>query len=123
MTPHQIHIIVQTITYKPDWVIYYNQVHSYIQIHVINSIDSVTGKLTEWKSGKRYLDKYMCRQEIVGAVYGLIEAAELHEMREWFRYRGKSIYNPHIDPDKLVEMMQAEKVITCRKNAMLMGEE
>jgi hypothetical protein len=30
-------------------------------------------------------------------------AEELHEMQENFKYRGRSIYGPHIDPDALWE--------------------
>tara|TARA_R100001594_G_scaffold1048_1_gene4335 strand:+ start:5507 stop:5926 length:420 start_codon:yes stop_codon:yes gene_type:complete len=122
----EINSIVGQITYKPNWDI---QVHTkvgtdipYIQIHVTDSIDTVTGEPCNWSSGKRYLSFHMCRQEIVGVVYGLIEAAEIHEMREWFRYKGASIYNPHLDPDALVKVARRAKNFNCRENAMSMEE-
>ena len=116
--------IVDNITYKPDWSILYktDSKGTFIQIEVVNSVDSVTKESTNWKSGKRYLSEYMCRQEIVGTVYSLIEAAEIHEMREWFRYKKVSIYNPHLDPDSLVEVAKYKRNFNCRGNAMSMEE-
>ena len=129
MDIEQISNIVDEITYKPNWDIALyaipispEQYSLYIQLEVFNQIDSVTRKTTSWKSGKRYLSEFMCRQEIVGAVYGLIETAEIHEMREWFRYKGASIYNPHIDPDKLAELASKKENFNCRQNAMSMEE-
>ena len=64
----------------------------------------------------------MCRQEVVGVVFSAIEKAELHEMREFFRYRGASIYNPHIDPDVLVAVAKKASSFNMRENAMSMTE-
>lgn len=120
----EIKKLVAQITYKPNWDIMcmWDSPASYIQIHVTNSIDSVSRETCEWKSGKRYLSEFMCRQELIGVVYGLIEAAEIHEMREWFRYKGASIYNPHLDPDVLVEVAKKASSFNCRDNAMSMIE-
>jgi hypothetical protein len=43
-------------------------------------------------------------------------------MREWFRYQGKSIYNTHLDPDYLEDMITCfgEDAFVMRKNAMSM---
>lgn len=118
--------IIKQITYKPNWKISmfgYFGTGYYMQLEVENSIDTVTGKVVSWKSGKRYLSEHMCRQEIVGLAYGLIESAEIHEMREWFRYKGASIYNPHLDPDSLVEVAKKAANFNCRKSSMTMKED
>mgnify|MGYP001079200400 CR=1 FL=1 len=124
MNINEMRGLVADITYRPDWSIglYTEDARPYIQIEVTNSIDSVSRETCDWKSGKRYLSFHMCRQEIIGLVYGLIEAAEIHEMREWFRYRGASIYNPHLDPDVLVEVARKASSFNCRDNAMSMEE-
>lgn len=44
------------------------------------------------------------------------------EMREFFRYRGASIYNPHIDPDVLVDVARKASSFNMRDNAMSMTE-
>ena len=125
MNYSEITAIVDDINYKPDWrIINYKSPEGrpYIQITVMRAMDSVTKELTAYRSAKAYLSSHMCRQEIVGAVYGLIQATEMHEMREWFRYQGVSIYNPHIDPDVLVEVGRYQRNFNVRRNAMSMEE-
>lgn len=127
--------IVQAITYKPGWYIRLRMGQpsigdrAYIQLEITEEAEASSDPLRKkprmgWRGGKHYVSEHMCRQEIVGVVYGAIEAAELHEMREWFRYRGCSIYNPHLDPDVLVETMQGlgRMAFNVRANAMTMTE-
>jgi hypothetical protein len=123
LTPAQIADIVGAITYKPDWKIHLKDDgdRQYVQIEA-TTLDSITKQPTTWKSGKNYLSPFMCRQEVVGVVFGAIEKAEIHEMREFFRYRGASIYNPHLDPDVLVEVARKKESFNCRVNAMSMKE-
>lgn len=122
--------IVAAISYKPGWtaaVVATND-NWFVQLSVSEesdaSLDSVSrdGTRTPWKSGKRQLSKHMCRQEIVGVVFDLIKAAEIHEVHEWFRYRGASIYNPHLDPDVLVSIARKASSFVTRENAMSMEE-
>lgn len=130
MTFNEMTAIVGAITYRPGWQILlgedFKSSRPYIQIAVTKDSDSslspVTGEREPWKSGKHYLSPHMCRQEIVGAVFGAIKAAEDHEMKEWFRYRGASIYNPHLDPDALYDLARFEKNFNLRNNAMSMEE-
>ena len=120
----EISLILEQITYKPNWAVKLrgDENRLFIQLEVTNSVCSVSRETVDWKSGKRYLSPHMCRQEIVGIVYGLIESAEIHEMREWFRYKGASIYNPHLDPEALVEVARKKESFNCRENAMSMVE-
>lgn len=116
---------VSQCTYKTGWQI--NLEHDtnkniwYIQL-TVEGTDSVTFQPTTWKSGKRYLSAYMCRQEVVGVVFGLIKDAETREMLEWFRYKGRAIYNPHLDPDALAELASKASSFNCRENDMTMEE-
>ncbi|MBT1154398.1 hypothetical protein J1C56_02210 [Aminobacter anthyllidis] len=126
----EISQIVRSITYKPGWCFHLGAEAGRVFIQVaVNTLSDLTmdptGKSedrTPWKSGKRYLSPHMCRQEIVGAVFGLIKDAELHEVHEWFRYKGASIYNPHLDPDVLVEVARRRSSFNVRENAMSMVE-
>lgn len=124
LTVEQIKEIVSAITYKPDWHIHLKDdgERLYVQIEA-TTLDSTTKQPCTWKSGKTYLSPFMCRQEIVGAVFGAIEKAEIHEMREFFRYKGTSIYNPHLDPDVLVEVAKKKEGFNVRDNVMDMVEE
>lgn len=123
MSHLQVKEIVSSITYKPDWVIKVGKDGDrlFIQATVAGD-DSVTGLPTVWKTAKRYLSPHMVRQEVVSAVFGLIADAEMHEAREWFRYRGASIFNPHLDPDVLAEVARKKASFVFRENAMTMEE-
>lgn len=124
MNIQQIGEILSKVSYKPNWhiALYGTPDNMYIQLEVSDSLCSVSRETVDWKSGKRYLSKWMCKQEIVGAVFGLIKDAEEHEMREWFRYKGASIFNPHLDPDALANVASKAANFNCRENAMSMVE-
>ncbi len=123
LTVEDMHAIVNQITYKPNWKIHLKDDTDrlYVQIEATTP-DSLSGELTTWRSGKTYLSPFMCRQEVVGAVFGAIEKAELHEIREFFRYKGASIFNPHLDPDILAEVAKRKESFNVRENAMTMQE-
>lgn len=130
MTLPRVSAIVQAITYKPGWTFLIGQdgVRLFLQASVSELSDLTldptgrTSARTPWKSGKRYLSPYMCRQEVVGVVLGLIKDAEMHEVHEWFRYKGAAIYNPHLDPDVLVEVARKKSSFNVRQDAMSMLE-
>lgn len=126
MTNQEVQIILEQITYKPGWSILFNtkEFRPFIQLAVNElsdaTLDSVKrdGTRTPWKSGKRYLSEFMTVQEIVGVVFSLIKDAEEHEMREWFRYKNASIFNPHLHPDVLVSAAKKKESFCVRDNSM-----
>jgi hypothetical protein len=116
------------ISYKPGWYIRtgIEPGRMWVQVGVTEdaeiSFDPIEGKKVPWRGVKLYLSQHMCRQEIVSLVYHAIERAELHEVKEWFRYKSRSIYNPHLDPDVLAEVAKWAKNFNVRENAMTMDE-
>lgn len=123
--------IVGLISYKPGWSILVRQDDDrsvYLQVSVTDeadaSLDSAKrdGTRAPWRGGKRYLSKHMCRQEIVGVIFDMFKAAEMHEIHEWFRYRNASIYNPHLSPDVLADVARKASSFVVRANAMTMEE-
>lgn len=130
MTVDDIFEIVAAITYKPGWVVQLGcdtEARPYLQVAVDRTaeaaIDSTaSANRTPWRSAKRYISLHMCRQEIVGAAFAAIRDAEEHEMREWFRYRGASIFNPHLDPDVLAQVAKRASSFCLRDNPMTMDE-
>jgi hypothetical protein len=95
--------IVDRIRYK-DWFIFVglDGERCYIQVH-FNAIDVDTGKTEKQQSRKWMLSPFMTTTEVVTTAYKAILAAEEHEARENFRYRGQRIYNPHFDVDELAQ--------------------
>lgn len=125
MNRFEVAEIISHCSYKPNWSIHIKAEEDgtqYIQLEVKDGMDSVTLQRADWKSGKRYLSKWMCKQEIVGVVFGLIKDAEMHEIHEFFRYKGASIYNPHLDPDVLADVAKRKSSFVMRENAMSMIE-
>lgn len=120
--------IIDQITYKQGW--YFRtgieDNRMWVQVGVTEnaeiSYDPIEGKRVAWRGAKHYLSLHMCRNEIVGIVFHAIERAEMHEVREWFRYKRRAIFNPHLDPDALVELASKAANFNTRENAMTMEE-
>jgi len=120
--------ILGQITYKPGWY-FRNGIEDgrmWVQVGVTEeaeiSFDPIAGTRVPWRGAKHYLSPHMCRQEIVSTILHAIERAEMHEVHEWFRYKGRSIYNPHLDPDALVEVAKFARNFNTRDNAMTMSD-
>lgn len=115
----KIHMIVGRITYKQGWTIgvFEKDYRPYIQLTVLGR-DAVTGRRCRWTSAKSWVSDFACDQEIVGAVFKLIKDAEVHELHEWFRYRGAAIYNPHLNPDALVAVAKDKSNFIARADSM-----
>lgn len=125
MTTKQIRALVAHVTYKEGWDILVGEdgERTYLQLAVTGGQCSVSLKTVDWKGGKKYLSPYMCRQEIVGACFAIIKEAEEHEMREWFRFKGAAIYNPHLDPDALVLVARKKENFCTRPDNQSMTQE
>lgn len=120
--------LVQQITYKPGWQIHLCEDNRgiYIQVGVTTeaeiSLDMITGERVAWKGAKHYLSPWMCDSEVVGAAFGAIRQAEEHEVREWFRFKRRSIFNPHLSVHALVDLSSKLANFDTRPNAMTMVE-
>jgi len=62
---------------------------------------SKTGRVQKWRSRKWPLSVHMTVSEIVGTAFKAVLTALEHEAREQFKYRGRPVYNPHIDVREL----------------------
>ncbi len=111
--------VIAEISYKPNWAIICQ--NSYLQVEVIG-VCSIDGSPQKWRGAKHRISSHMCKQELVGLAFTAIKQAEEHEMREFFRYKGASIFNPHLDPDVLAEVAKKRASFVMRDNAMSMEE-
>ncbi|MGI4991034.1 hypothetical protein ACRXCV_00260 (plasmid) [Halobacteriovorax sp. GFR7] len=125
LTTKQIRRMVAHITYKEGWDIIVGEdgARTYLQLSVTGGVCSVTKQPADWKGGKKYLSQYMCKQEIIGACFAIIKEAEEHETREWFRYKGAAIFNPHLDPDALVRVARDKTNFCTRPDNQSMTQE
>lgn len=111
MTPVEIHDFLKQIHYK-DWKFRVTKTHEgrlFLQVEFM-AADTVSGQVVAMRGRKWMLSPWMCRGELVSTAFKAIEAAEMHEMREHFLYRGKAIFGPHINPDALLEVADIHDV-------------
>lgn len=127
-THNSIHDLCCVITYKPGWYVeaYKDDRGIYIQVGVTTeaeiSWDMIKKERVAWKGAKHYMSPFMCDSEVVGAIFGAFKQAEEHETREWFRFQGRSIYNPHLSVYALHELASKAENFETRENAMTMVE-
>lgn len=102
--------IISQIKYK-DWNFVLEQKGDGFLLQVtFMGEDSVTGEVCLQKCRKWYISSHSCLSEIVSTAYKAVQAAEEHEMRERFSYKGRLIYNPHFHPDDVVQAIESEVV-------------
>lgn len=89
-----------------DFLLKYDESRPYLQI-CCNSKCNVTGEPMSWTGRKWLLSYHMTSGEIVQtALKAALTAAE-HECREKFTYRGITLFDPHQDLDKMVDLRLA----------------
>lgn len=112
--------VISKIRYKSGWSFRIGEKNgiAFIQVSVDKTVGrcSLTGEPVSWRGGKRFLSEWMTEQELVGVCFDAIKSAEEHEMREFFRYNGASIYNPHLSPDALVDVASKKHNFNCRED-------
>lgn len=69
--------------------------------------DSTTGKPIELTFSQGILiHPSMTEQDILGMIFRCIQAAEMHEAAEQFRFKGVMIYNPHKEEQERYKRVQ-----------------
>jgi len=72
----------------------------YLQVSAMAD-DTDTGIKCRQRGRKWKLSQFMTKTEIVRVAWNAVQAFEFHEMQERFKYKGKAIFNSHIDADAL----------------------
>lgn len=76
---------------------------------------SQTGGFQKWKSRKWQLSCHMTRSELVQTAMKAVLTALEHEARENFKYRGRSIFDPHYDVDQLWGLRGQDNALETRE--------
>lgn len=91
------------------WIFLGEMGNGYYLQHQYYGTDSVAGGDRLCKGRKWYISPHSCKSEIVlTALKAVITNAE-HEARESFKYKGKAIFGPHMNVDKLLEFCDTEE--------------
>jgi hypothetical protein len=129
MTHGEIALCIQNCSYRQGWFFEVDVTGPLVTFQLACIEERSTqdprdaSVFTPWKTGKKHISPQSCRQEVVALVYESIVAAEMHEIREWFRYKGAAIFNPHLDPDVLHGVARKASSFNVRENAMDMKGE
>lgn len=78
-------------------------------------VDNGTGAPMQWKGRKWALSPHMTASEVVQTAFKAVMTAMEHETREKFLYRGRSIFDPHYDVDKLHALRGQEDCLEERE--------
>lgn len=93
--------------------VYLGAGHVYLQVDC-DDYDNRTGDALHWKGRKWLLSEHMGDGEIVQTAWLAVLTALEHEAREVFTYRGQSIFDPHFNIEKLVELRSQPESIKER---------
>lgn len=77
---------------------------------VFRGVCAKTGQLELQHCRKWYLSPHMTESELVQTAFAAALAAEEHECREFFQYKGFRPFNPHISVDAILGVCEQEDV-------------
>ena len=66
--------------------------------------DAITGEMGYGYGGKAYLSPHASTSELVQTIFGLYKGYVEHEAREFFKYKGRRIFGPHMSVEALHEI-------------------
>lgn len=99
----------------PEWRLHFDFDKMYLQIKCYGECN-VTGEPMDWSGRKWTISVHMTDGEIVQTIFKACLTAIEHEIREKFKYRGVSIFDPHYDIEKLVELRRQPDSIKEREH-------
>jgi hypothetical protein len=119
----EIRDIINDIQYL-DWEIKlrFDGDRPYLQVFGHGPNPQNNMKNEAWCGRKWFVSYFMCKNEVIRTAYKAIECAVAHEMNENFLYKGLPVFTPHMDYDKIIQMMNGEKYIDARDNGMLSSD-
>jgi hypothetical protein len=71
--------------------------------------DTITGKVEPQTTRLWLIEDHFDKNQIVQTVFKCLMTSLEHRGREWFLYRGKSIFGPHYDVDALWNVCTARE--------------
>lgn len=112
LTYEEIRQIASKIEYKEEWKLTVGlPEHDNIKMWWTFKAPCVkTGEFGEVNSRKWGVSRWSTESEVVQTALMAALAAEEHEAREAFQYKGKRVFNPHIDVNVLLEVCNVEDV-------------
>lgn len=100
--------VMSHISYKDNWRINIFKPLTYSELgeqpELYLQVSFLDKQSKELRGRKWRLSEHMTKSELVQTALMAVLAAEEHEAREAFKYRGAAIFGPHFDVDALHEL-------------------
>lgn len=94
----------------------------YLQVEA-DMPDAATGDPSEERGRKWMMSIWMTPSEVVQTAFKAVLTFVEHETRENFKYKGRAIFGPHFDVEKLVGLADlGEAAVDARKSASVHKE-
>ncbi len=114
ITADQLSNIFSNLSYKPNWRFIQGYIGGagswYMQVEFTVPGEYGFTPDTVWRGRKWLLSQHMTEGEVVQTALMACLAAEEHEAREAFRYKGKALFGPHLSVGRLLEMADEVEV-------------
>lgn len=113
MTHNEVLAIVGQVRYK-NWVFRVEGMN-YLQA-VFTAADHADASQPYEAHGRKWsLSPFMTKSEVVQTCLMAVLAAEEHEAREQFLYRGRAVFGPHYNVDRLFDLCSSTEVLEFRR--------
>jgi len=76
----------------------------YLQVCDVMGVCNMSGQPNPWAGRKWRLSYHMTESEVVKTALKAVLAAAEHEALEQFKYKGETIFDPHINVDDLLRL-------------------
>ena len=109
--------IIENIKYK-DYSIMFKEGRDgrpYLQVDMGMTECATTSESTVMWGRKWYLSPHMTETEVVQTAFKAVLAAEEHEIREFFEYKGRKVFNPHFDINDMIAICDTGR-LDCRED-------
>jgi hypothetical protein len=105
MTTQEIKdFVAKNIQYK-DWKFVVNDKNGVVYVQIqFEAPDNFNGGVEAQHCRKWQLSEWMTPTEIVQTCWAAVQRAEMHEAAEAFKYRGRDIFNTHINVEALAQV-------------------
>lgn len=114
MTEEKLRGILSNISFRDWWFEVQNKGDGFLMQAVFMGPDTITGKVEEQRCRKWYISSHAVDGEVVRTAWKAIEAAVVHEAAEEFYYKATRIYDPHRDPEALINIVAQDRRVDDR---------
>lgn len=77
--------------------------------------DTETFQESKQVTRRWFLNPFQTESEITQTAFKCVITSMEHRVREWFKYKGESVYSPHFDVNALVEICRAKRFVHREK--------